>query len=75
MLPADSSGKNQYTVFDFAPLLSSGALPHGLFWLKIQAWDPVNNVPLGSLTPVQSSPMAGGAYGGEDSALACNSPK
>src|SRR3984957_7526768 len=45
-LPADPSGKNQYTIFDFGPLLSSGALPHGLFWLKIQAWDPVNKVPI-----------------------------
>jgi uncharacterized protein YfaS (alpha-2-macroglobulin family) len=45
-LPADPSGKNQYTVFDFGPLLSSGALPHGLFWMKIQAWDPVNKVPI-----------------------------
>jgi alpha-2-macroglobulin len=64
-LPAEPSGKNQYTVFDFAPLLSSGALPHGLFWLKIQAWDPVNKVPLGSPAPapaVQSWPMAGGRH-------------
>src|SRR3984957_16940763 len=62
-LPPDSSGKNQYSVFDFAPLLSSGALPHGLFWLRIQAWDPINNVPLGTqVTPVQSWPMAAGAY-------------
>ncbi len=62
-LPADSSGKNQYSVFDFAPLLSSGALPHGLFWLRIQAWDPINNVPLVTqVTPVQSWPMAAGAY-------------
>src|SRR5260370_31338827 len=30
LILVDSSGKNQYTVFDFAPLLSSGALPHGL---------------------------------------------
>jgi uncharacterized protein YfaS (alpha-2-macroglobulin family) len=59
-IPADLSGKNQYTVFDFGPLLSSGALPHGLFWLKIQAWDPVNKVPLGSPAPVvQNWPMAG----------------
>ncbi|HYB90952.1 MAG TPA: alpha-2-macroglobulin [Candidatus Binataceae bacterium] len=40
-LPSDPTGKNQYNVFDFAPMLSSGALPHGLFWLKIQEWDPV----------------------------------
>jgi uncharacterized protein YfaS (alpha-2-macroglobulin family) len=51
LLPVDASGKNQYTVFDFAPLLSSGALPHGLFWLKIQAWDPVNKQPLGTPAP------------------------
>ncbi|MGC2303302.1 alpha-2-macroglobulin [Candidatus Binatus sp.] len=62
-LPAEPSGKNQYTVFDFGPLQSSGALPHGLFWLKIQAWDPVNKVPLGSPAPaVQSRPMAGRRY-------------
>jgi uncharacterized protein YfaS (alpha-2-macroglobulin family) len=48
LVPADPSGKNQYTIFDFAPLLSSGALPHGLFRLKIQAWNPVNNQPLGT---------------------------
>jgi alpha-2-macroglobulin len=47
-LPAEPSGKNQYSVFDFAPLLSSGALPHGLFWLKIQAWDPIRKQPLES---------------------------
>jgi uncharacterized protein YfaS (alpha-2-macroglobulin family) len=51
LVPVDNSGKNQYTVFDFAPLLSSGALPHGLFWLKIQAWDPINKVPLGTPAP------------------------
>ncbi|HVN29829.1 MAG TPA: hypothetical protein VMT64_15140, partial [Candidatus Binataceae bacterium] len=39
-LPSDPTGKNQYSVFDFAPLMSSGALPHGLFWLKIEEWDP-----------------------------------
>jgi alpha-2-macroglobulin len=61
-LPAELSGKNQYAVFDFAPLLSSGALPHGLFWLKIQAWDPVNKVPLGSGAPVVRSWPMGGAY-------------
>ena len=53
LLPADSSGKNQYTVFDFAPLLSSGALPHGLFWLKIQAWDPDTNQPIGGVEAAQ----------------------
>ena len=41
-LPSDPSGNNQYSVFDFAPMLSSGALPHGLFWLKIEEWDPFN---------------------------------
>ena len=41
-LPSDPTGKNQYSVFDFAPMLSSGALPHGLFWLKIEEWDPVH---------------------------------
>jgi len=51
LLPAEPSGKNQYSVFDFAPMLSSGALPHGLFWLKIQAWDPVNKQPLGAEAP------------------------
>lgn len=51
VLPAEPSGKNEYTVFDFAPLLSSGALPHGLFWLKIQAWDPVRKEPIGPEAP------------------------
>ena len=41
-IPPDPMGKNQYTVFDFAPLLSSGELPHGLFWLKIEDWDLIN---------------------------------
>jgi alpha-2-macroglobulin len=50
-LPAEPSGKNQYSVFDFGPLLSSGALPHGLFWLKIQAWDPVKKEPLEPAAP------------------------
>ena len=59
-LPAEPSGKNQYTVFDFAPLLSSGALPHGLFWLKIQPWDPVNDVPLGTAAPQPQSWQASG---------------
>jgi len=59
-LPAEPSGKNQYSVFDFAPLLSSGALPHGLFWLKIQAWDPVKQEPAAPETPaVRYWPMAG----------------
>ncbi len=64
VLPADSSGKNQYTVFDFAPLLSSGALPHGLFWLKIQAWDPINQQPIGGEAPqVQAWQPGGAVYG------------
>lgn len=40
------SGKNQYAVFDFAPMLSNGALPRGLFYLTIREWDPARNVPL-----------------------------
>ncbi len=45
-LPADPSGNNQYTVFDFAPLLSNGALPRGLFYLSICEWDAARNIPL-----------------------------
>jgi alpha-2-macroglobulin len=40
---ADPAGRNQYTVFDFGPMLSAGALPHGLFSINIQNWDPDNN--------------------------------
>jgi uncharacterized protein YfaS (alpha-2-macroglobulin family) len=35
----DSGGRNQYTVFDFGPLLSNGALPRGLFSINVQTWD------------------------------------
>ncbi|HUO05534.1 MAG TPA: alpha-2-macroglobulin [Candidatus Binataceae bacterium] len=45
-LGAKQGGGNQYTVFDFAPLLSTGALPRGLFSLKIQEWDPENKKPV-----------------------------
>jgi alpha-2-macroglobulin len=38
----DPSGRNQYMVFDFGPMLSSGALPHGLFSIDVENWDPVN---------------------------------
>ena len=34
-LGPDPSGKNRYTVFDFAPLLANGALPRGLFSIKV----------------------------------------
>src|SRR5579863_2026272 len=46
-LAEDPSGRNQYSVFDFAPLLASGALPRGLFSIKVSAWDPVNQQLLG----------------------------
>ncbi len=42
----DPTGKNQYSVFDFAPLLSSGALPRGLFSIKVTAWDAVEQQPV-----------------------------
>jgi alpha-2-macroglobulin len=32
------AGRNQYIVFDFAPLMSNGALPHGLFSIKVTEW-------------------------------------
>ncbi len=41
---ADSSGRNQYMVFDFGPMLSSGAMPHGLFSIDVQNWDANNDV-------------------------------
>jgi uncharacterized protein YfaS (alpha-2-macroglobulin family) len=37
-LNPDPTGKNRYTVFDFAPMLSNGALPRGLFSIKVQEW-------------------------------------
>ncbi|HSR56916.1 MAG TPA: MG2 domain-containing protein, partial [Candidatus Binataceae bacterium] len=45
-LPVDPTGKNQYTVFDFAPLLSNGALPRGLFYLRIREWNVADNTPM-----------------------------
>ena len=60
VLPADPTGKNQYTVFDFAPLLASGALPHGLFWFKVQGWDPTTKSPVGTEAPeIQYRPAGG----------------
>ena len=38
----DPTGRNQYTVFDFGPLLSAGALPRGLFSINVQTWDVAN---------------------------------
>jgi len=40
-LPFDAAAAVQYSVFDFGPLLSSGALPRGLFFVQISAWDPI----------------------------------
>jgi hypothetical protein len=45
-LAPDAAGTPQYSVFDFGPLLSNGALPHGLFFLKVAAWDPSKKEPL-----------------------------
>src|SRR5260370_27213069 len=45
-LRVDPTGAPQYSIFDFGPLLSSGALPRGLFFLRIRAWDPGKKQPI-----------------------------
>ncbi len=45
-LRVDPTGAPQYSIFDFGPMLSNGALPRGLFFLRIRAWDPGKKQPI-----------------------------
>jgi uncharacterized protein YfaS (alpha-2-macroglobulin family) len=47
-LKTDPTGAPQYTVFDFGPLQSSGALPRGLSYIKIRQWDTQSKAPVES---------------------------
>jgi uncharacterized protein YfaS (alpha-2-macroglobulin family) len=41
-LASEGEGKSQYTSFDFSSYLSKGKAKHGLFFLKVEKWDPEN---------------------------------
>ena len=59
----DPSGKNRYVVFDFAPLQSNGALPRGLFSIKVQEWIDEQGAPAGLLEQGAASPSIGDVRG------------
>lgn len=42
-----SPGKTQYSSLDMEPYLAADGAPRGLFFLKVQAWDPLTKKPIG----------------------------